>query len=459
MPSSLPVRGLLLCALAAVACERRAIREPLPRFADSATEERDLVIVTLDTTRADHLGAYGYPRPTSPSLDDLAAEALVFERFIVPMATTLPVHFSLFTGLEPTEHGVLANKDFENRRFVPPDGARTLAAELRSQGWNTAGFVSAAPVKAHTGLDRGFAHYDQPRKAERSARETTDLALAWLEEQAQPPYLLWVHYFDPHAPLEPPRRHRRAMQTDDSLRSWGAERDLHGEMLEPVARYDGEILCMDEQLGRLVDSLRAAGRWDATVLVVAGDHGEGLGQHGIDHHGMTWIEQLHAPLLIRSPELEPGRHEGLVTASDLVPTVLNLLSPPDVRALVEQATGLDALGQVEPRRSVLSRTSLRRSERIGDAAILTPDTWALSTEEWTLHWTRKGPLALYHLPTDPFEQRSVLEDHEDLAKTLHVEGTLWLAAQRRLGRRMGAGKVETMDTEVVRQLEGLGYVD
>ena len=453
-----PCLGALFL-LAMSACDFNSTRDPLHRFEAATTELPDIVLITLDTTRADHLGAYGYPRATSPAFDRLAAESLLFENFVVPMATTLPVHLSLFTGLEPEEHGVLANKDFQNRRFVPPANAHTLASTLGAQGYDTAAFVSAAPVKKHTGLEKGFARFGQPQESERRAKKTTDRALTWLSDKAEPPYLLWVHYYDPHDPYRPPREQRKALDVDDSLRSWAEERGLDEPHLVPLARYDAEILSMDEQLGRLVDSLRRAGRWENTIVVVAGDHGEGLGQHGVERHGLVWSEQTHAPLLIRASDIEPDRHPGMVTASDIVPTLLGMVDLPDEVDLLAQTSGQDVLADGDPRQAVLSRSSLRRSDRVGDAHKTFPDTWALTTPEWTLHWTRKGPTALHDLDDDPYERSSVLDEHPELAQDLWHSGTWWLKSQRERGKQLGAGKLEAMDPELVRQLEELGYVE
>jgi arylsulfatase A-like enzyme len=450
--------ALLTAACALPACDGGTIDAPLPAFEASGAPQPDIVLITLDTTRADHIGAYGYPRATTPVIDALAAESLLFERFTVPVATTLPVHTSLFTGLEPTEHGVLANLAFSGERFVPPPGVNTLASWLGDQGYTAGGFVSATPLKRATGIAEGFDSFLQPRGFERSAHETIDLALEWLEERAQAPYLLWVHLYDPHHPYEPPLLRRWALRPDATLRALAAERGLGEDQLDTLARYDAELRETDAQVGRLLDSLRVAGRWDRTVVVVAGDHGEGLGQHGVMHHGLIWGEQVHAPLIIHAPGLEPGRHPGLASATDLIPTLLGLVDLPHEQALLDQCSGQDLLAWEGERDAVLSHTSpKRKKEGLGAKKVL--DTWAYTTDEWTLHFTLRRPVALYHRPSDPHQLTDVIADEPVRSAAMFTRARAAHADQKRRGRALGAGELAPMDPQMILELEALGYVE
>lgn len=450
--------ALLAAASALPACSGGTIDAPVPALRAASTPLPDIVLITLDTTRADHVGAYGYPRATTPAIDELAAESLLFERFTVPVATTLPVHTSLLTGLEPSEHGVLANKAFSGERFVPPPGVHTLAGWLGAQGYNSAAFVSATPLKRGTGIAQGFDTFHQPEGFERPARETLDLALAWLEGQAEAPYLLWVHLYDPHHPYEPPLLRRWELRPDDTLRAWASERGLGEELIDPLARYDAELRETDAQVGRLLASLRAAGRWDRTVVVVAGDHGEGLGQHGVMHHGLIWGEQLDTPLLIRAPGLEPGHHLELASASDLIPTLLGLVELPDEAALADQCSGRDLLADDTERTGVLSHTSPKRQEE-GLGAVKVHDTWAYTTAEWTLHFTLRKPTALYHRPSDPHQLHDLIADEPVRSAAMFTEAKRAHADQKRRGRALGAGALEPMDPQMILELEALGYVE
>ena len=178
----------------------------------------NIVLITLDTTRADHLGAYGYFRDTSPRIDAFAEQSIVFEHAIAPMATTLPTHVSILTATHPLEHGVLANVMHGGRRFVPAAGLRSFATVCREQGYRTAAFVSAAPLKRDSGIQLGFEVFDEPdeSEAERSGGQTSDAALRWLAGLEAGPFLLWVHYYDAHWPFAAPAPFGGRYRTDPS---------------------------------------------------------------------------------------------------------------------------------------------------------------------------------------------------------------------------------------------------
>jgi arylsulfatase A-like enzyme/Tfp pilus assembly protein PilF len=293
---------------------------------------RDVVVITLDTLRADRLGAYGNPDGLTPNLDRLAAEATLFEHAVSPVPVTLPSHASLFTGRYPTATGVL-----NNGTFVVPEAERTLAELLGDEGWSTAAVVAAYPLEARYGLAQGFDRYDDrlpsiPESnagvvplffSERRADAVTDRALAAWERMAGAPRFLWVHYFDPHVPYDPPEPFRS--RCPDSL-------------------YDGEVAFLDSQVGRLLDGI-AASSPDAIVAVTS-DHGEGLGEHGESTHGVFLYETtLHVPWLLRAPGLLPAglRVAEPVSLVDLLPTVAALVGLPvpddldgiDLRAVID----------------------------------------------------------------------------------------------------------------------------
>ena len=222
-------RIALACALALCACGREA---PAP----------NLVFVTLDTTRADHLGLYGYFRDTSPALDAFGSQAIVFERFIVPMATTLPTHASLFTATQPLEHGVLANSTQGGSRFVPSTHLRSLAEVAGAAGWRTAGFVSSAVLKRGSGIETGFDAFDEPEGEQRNAEATTRTALAWLESTPRGPFLLWVHYFDAHWPYAPPPAYARCSERPRAGRVDRCQKDsAHGAPRSRTRRGDARL--------------------------------------------------------------------------------------------------------------------------------------------------------------------------------------------------------------------------
>ena len=177
----------------------------------------NIILVSIDTLRADHLGCYGYFRETSPNIDAFAAEAVLFERAYSAMATTLPSHLTMLIGMHPIEHGVVANIDDGGVAFTSGPGLRSVAEVARDNGYATAGFVSATPLKRISGIHVGFETFDEPQGATRDAKTVTDAALSWLGQHYDEPFFLFVHYYDPHVPYAPPSPYREMFQTDNEL--------------------------------------------------------------------------------------------------------------------------------------------------------------------------------------------------------------------------------------------------
>ena len=444
-------------ALLSLGCSpgAREVREPaLP----------DLVVVTLDTTRADHLGSYGYFRETSPHFDAFGEQALVFERHIAPMATTLPTHTSLFTAAHPTEHGVIANVDDEGQRFARAPGLIPFAVFASELGYRTGAFVSATPLKRGSGIEEGFERFDQPRRQNRSAAATTERALSWLAEvEERAPFLLWVHYFDPHGPVDPPAPYDELFAADAALERYLRERRFADESKRPfggrrvetrptVNAYDGEIRFMDSEFGRLLGALRARERWAETALVVLADHGESLGQHGIPGHGGLWNEQLRAPLAMRIPGLAPGRNDALISTTDVLPTWLARLALPGIDEWLAQASGRNVLADGAERPFVVSRTSQRKA-KLGK-----PLGFALTTERWKLVRGEDGALALYDLENDPFELAPV-EAQPELRTELFEALEAAIARQTARANELGQGSAQAIPQEQLEQLEQLGYIE
>lgn len=263
-----------------------------------------LVIVTLDTTRADRLGSYGHGPARTPHLDGLAARGTRFSRAVAPVPLTIPSHASLWTGLYPGHHGVHDNGD---QRLAPE--ASTLAERLQARGWRTSAVVGAWVTAPRWGFDQGFDHYDAQLgvpsdrlgwRVERPAAEVVDGALAALAAGTD---LLWVHLFDAHAPYTPP--------------------PPHDTLADP---YDGELATLDAELGRLFSALPAT-----ALVIVAGDHGEGLGEGGEREHGLLLTPgALDVPLIVAGPGVAVAVDDRPVSVVDVLPTVLRLAGlPPD----------------------------------------------------------------------------------------------------------------------------------
>jgi arylsulfatase A-like enzyme/Tfp pilus assembly protein PilF len=260
------------------------------------------VLITLDTVRADHLGSYGYAAAKTPWLDRLAAEGVRFAQASAAVPLTLPSHSSMLSGLLPPHHGLRNNG---SGSF--PDGKETLATLLSTQGWRTGAFVGAFVLDRRFGLSRGFQTYDDEierapgatvaLEAERPGREVMDRALSWLGQDTGKPFFLWVHLYDAHAPYSP--------------------------------SYDGEIAKVDEQVGRLLQELERRGLSGSTVVAVAADHGESLGEHGELTHGLLLYEPtLRVPLLVKAPGLAARVIETPVSLVDVGPTLAGLIGKP-----------------------------------------------------------------------------------------------------------------------------------
>ena len=286
----------------------------LPRGVSRA--RLNLVLVTLDTTRADRIGAYGSREVETPSIDRVAEEGVLFEQAVSAAPLTLPAHSSIFTGKFPPEHGVRDNGGF----FLGPDQL-TLAEMLKARGYRTGGFVGAYVLAAKWGINQGFDTYfddfdlSQVRAVslsaiQRPANEVLDKALPWIEQARGTPFFAWIHMYDPHSPYRPP---------------------------EPFATrykghpYNGEIAFADSQVGRLISTLQAQGIYDRTILIIMGDHGESLGEHGESAHGFfVYNSVTHVPFIVRAPfsQTQHRRVADPVRSVDLTPTVLDLLGAP-----------------------------------------------------------------------------------------------------------------------------------
>lgn len=271
---------------------------PAEEVAAPPTPPPSILLVTLDTTRADSIGPEA-DRVTTPAFDALASTGARFRQAYATAPQTLPSHASMLTGLYPAGHGI-----HENARYLG-HAVPLIAERLRDAGYATAAFVSAYPLARQFGLHRGFEIYDDalPDGAtERSAASTTDRAIAWLSERRSGPRFLWVHYFEPHHPYEPP----------EPFRSEYAENP-----------YLGEIGAMDRELGRLIEQFEKETSGPAAVLV-AGDHGESLGEHGEAQHGnLVYQGAMHVPLVIAGPGVEPATIDTPVSIRRVFHTILD----------------------------------------------------------------------------------------------------------------------------------------
>ena len=417
----------LFCGMIMLPVADTANSAPAPQA--PAAPHRNIVLITLDTTRADHLGAWGWKYAKTPNLDALAARGVRFVRCDTAAPVTLPSHSTILTGLFPPRTGVR-----DNGTFVLPAKVETVAERLAAHGYDTAAVVSAIVLARRHGLNQGFRLYDDDlgtgyaagtEVSERPAEATTAAALA-AAGKLKPPFFLWVHYYDPHEEYRPPTRFA------DSVTG-------------PSRLYDGEIAYMDEQIGVLLAKLPK----DVDVVVV-GDHGEMLGEHGELHHGLLLYKAARrVPLLVAGPGVPAGRtEECLVRTADVAPTLLGLAGVPVPPGLDGQ--GLLPLGAAG---KGCDRTSYTESFLPFFAYKWYP-LRSLSTDRFFYLHAPKS--SLYQIPSDPNEAA-------DLAAQQPGAMKLW---EKKLRDQLKAAG-EPLDSEVRpenvlteeqrRQLASLGY--
>ncbi|MCZ6599376.1 MAG: sulfatase [Acidobacteria bacterium] len=425
-----------------------------------------LLLITIDTLRADHLPAYGYQRPTAPSVDALAARGITLDRVVSAIPETGPSFASLLTGRWPAALGIRGNG-----RPLAKD-IPTLATALSGAGYNTAAFVSGFPLVARLcGLERGFDLYDDnlpdPRGAvehvQRFAPHTTDAAVAWLKDQGREPFFLWVHYYDVHGDYAPGPPYA----TQFSAGPWGprlAPADIpayqrHGA--DTVAgnyidRYDGEIRKIDDQVARLLDQLRILGLTDSTLVVITADHGESLTEHGyyFDHGNELYEPSLKVPLVMAGPGVpDDGRRIArLARLPDLMPTLLELLGQP----LPQGIAGVSFRDWWRPGTPPPAPREALSEARFQPYRALTPSgdvgpKLAARDERYTFILRLDGPrVELYDRLSDPGETRNLFADPSWGPGLADLKIELAARLRRRLHTRGGGDPRATVFTQDVR---------
>ena len=412
-----------LAVLGAAGCRSGRVEEA------PALGRMNLVVVTIDTLRADRLGCYGYSTADTPNLDRLAARGALFENAVCQTPLTAPSHASIFTGTYPTVHKVR-----DTGGFVLEGSHQTLAGMLAGQGWDTAAFVGASVLKKSFGLNRGFAVYDdrmpppEPGKAagdypERRAGEVVDRAVAWLGGQSGKPFFLWVHVFDPHSPYDPPAPFRERFK---------------GRL------YDGEVAYTDRELGRLFEAIDRKDSRD-TLIAVLSDHGESLGEHGEYSHGVFLYDStLRIALMLAGPGVPAGRRvTPQARTVDLVPTVLELMGG-KAPAGIQGTSLVPAFSGQAPAPASYAET-LYPKINMGWAELR-----GMRTNRWK--YIRAPRPELYDLASDPHETANVLETHPTEVREME--------AQLSAVAGSGAEKVATamVDRRTMEQLKSLGYL-
>ena len=434
-------RSLLLVALGAASCSERV------------TPRSNVLLITLDTTRADHLSCYGHGVRTTPTLDALAEDGILFERALSSSGLTPMAHASILTGLPSHQHGLRVFHGTEAGYRL--DGAAiTLAEVLRENGWRTAARVSAYPASEIFGLDQGFESFeagidfanldlsDKPKagsfllaerqnEVQRRADATIDDALSWLAQlDEDEPWFLWVHLFDAHDyTVVPPEEH---------MQRFGISYDVEIQPRDPSWHqrlYDPEIAYMDTQIARLFDSLRTSGAWDSTLVAVTADHGEGLedgwNRHQWAKHRLLYDWCLHVPLILRlpsddRPQTRGARIDAPVRTLDITPTVLDSLGLEGPRMFGESllATLSPAASSAPPRVVFAEALNLYDSHTpaSGLPEHCEDNLFCVIEGRWKLIWHAEEPAnhELFDLEADPRELDNRAQAEPEVVARLHA---------------------------------------
>ena len=426
MPRRPPILPLVLLVLGAAAC--------------SPPARSNLLLLSVDTLRADHLGAYGYGRATSPELDAFARGAVVFDEARAHSSWTLASLASMMTSRHPSTHGCRSFKSALDPSFP------TLAEVLRDAGYDTGLIASHAFLGRRHGLHQGFVHLDDELVSRDvsaldaiTSDAVSDKALAWLRHKGarrdDHPWFLWVHYFDPHETYRP---------HPGTIEPFGEE---------PSDLYDGEIAYTDRHLGRVLRALDEEGLAEDTVVVLLSDHGEELEDRGEIGHGHTLHrELLHVPLVIRAPGFEPRRVPHAVRGVDLLPTLLELLGVelPGALADVEGVSLVDAMRGGDP--GELPVLAELRLYPVREADSLELGPWKLIVEPGS----RRA--VLYDRRTDPGERTDVAARHPALVEELREALERMLARSREAAARFSLSEEVALTSTDLDVLRALGYL-
>jgi len=430
-------------------------------YACGTPPPRSVVLIVIDTLRADHLGLYGYDRKTSPVIDAWAEHAAVFERAMSTSPWTLPSFGSILSGRLPAAHGAgrrVPGKGW--RRAALRDDLPTLAEKLRDRGLATAAIVNNPFLRPRFGLARGFDSYDY--KAHRNAAEVVDLALSWIAEQGERPYFLFAQFMDPHLPYRPPAAARGRFADEGHAPMpplkrirrriadiTPADRQLYQDL------YDEEIAYLDAALAPLFATLENDLQAGRLLVVITADHGEEFFDHGGFEHGHTMYQELlHVPLLVRGPEVEALRHDEPVSVVDLMPTLLDALGAAGAAAdggagIGREDTAGRSLGPV-----LNGRPHPRDRRLIAESMLYGKPQEAII--DWPLKLIdryRLGSHTLFDLSVDPGETTDLATERPAAADRL-----LAILEERRRTIERSAGAAVPLDDATRDELESLGYL-
>jgi arylsulfatase A-like enzyme/Flp pilus assembly protein TadD len=399
----------------------------------AAAPKPNVLIVTIDTLRADHIGCYGYKQVQTPNIDSLAADGVLFKQAYTPVPITLPAHTVIFTGTYPMLSGM---HDFSGNRL----GANqlTLASILHDNGYETGAVIASAVLDSRFGLNRGFDfyydHFDFNRlletnldSMERPANQVVDEALRWLNQGHPKPFLLWVHLYDPHHPYHPPAPYDQTYKTHP---------------------YDGEIAFADAQLGRILALLKNKGLYGRTLIVLLGDHGEGLGEHGEKTHGFfIYNSTLHVPLIFKLPSAGARRQvTQAVSTVDVLPTILGELRIPVPKTVQGRTLAAAIAGKPADASPLYSETFLPRLHF----------NWSelRGLQDETYKFIDGPKPELYDLASDPGELHNLFAGKPAVSQALQSRLD---SVVTRYTQGQGMAEKTPLDPALAERLKALGY--
>lgn len=405
----------------------------LPVWAAPASSP-NVVVITIDTLRADHVGCYGDRNVKTPNIDALAHEGVRFERAFTPVPVTLPAHTALFTGTYPLRSGM---HDFADNKLNPSQP--TLASVLKAKGYATGAVIGSAVLDSRFGLNHGFDfyydHFDFSRlqesnldEMERPGDAVADQAIDWLDQNYKNKFFLWMHLYDPHYPYRPPSPYSEEYKDRP---------------------YDGEIAFADSQVGRLIRELKEKGVYQNTLIVLTGDHGESLGEHGEKTHGFfIYNSTLHIPVVIRLPQGPASRTtSALISLPDLMPTVLSYLKidvPPEVQ-------GHNLLPLLDDNHKD-SNASLYAETFLPRLHFNWSELRGAETENY--HFIDAPKPELYDLSKDPGETNNLYSEKKAVSEEMRAKLTALIqqyGAGQELAQKTG------LDPALMERLKSLGY--
>jgi arylsulfatase A-like enzyme len=430
---------------------------------------KNVLLITVDTLRADHLSCYGYPFPTSPNIDNLSKEGVLFLSSRTPIPTTSPAHATLMTSLYPQNHNVIMN-------LAPMDeNITTLAEVLKENGYTTAAVVSAWPLKKEgSGLEKGFDFYEDSFKnyyrgvqAEQFADKATNKAINWLHKNKEKKFFLWVHYFDPHFPYyEHADLHNLLFKVKkkEEKKSLSKTEDI-------IYRYDREIAFADFYIGRLLDVIKKWNLESDTIIIFTADHGESLGEHDYTGHGKYLYEpSLYIPLIIKHPEkiLEGKIIKREVSLLDIMPTILDFLGIPTKiillgESLVPLITGNDQekynrLHYFISFKTDLANIPILSNVKRSQFAKSFPERIALLKDNIkVIYSANDNTLEMYNIKSDPPEIENLANKNDELSKKLTSELILWFNKTKSSGYTKN--KYLLLKEKDIKVLKSLGYIN